>query len=334
MLSLSGYALIFNFVLAPLVIIFALSSAIPRWLSKKEKWQRDFQYLIHGVFIMKITMITTNLAHTIISIEEIIHFEQYVNAEKVMVFAFDSAVLLTLWYTVLFNKSVSSSSFIGAKRLSYHILAILTTVAIGLADAFMHNCESRVYIEFSDREYEARDEGDRSEDFYHDVIRYSLIFVGAFVLIWTRYKLYSSNSGGVIYQTLKAYFKRCDWLIAIVLVDLSMAALFDICCKLGGMTVEHSNAWRDLYFFILLLQIYILVALIKIRHVYHICNEQHTPQKQSEQARLLSGNLERVSPNRGSSVSHSSYNPANRSKIINFFNNLLQPQNILFITER
>ena len=68
-LGLSAYTFIFNFVIIPLVILFALSSAIPRWLSKKEKWHRDFQYLIHGVFLLKLTLLTTNLAHTIVNIE-------------------------------------------------------------------------------------------------------------------------------------------------------------------------------------------------------------------------------------------------------------------------
>lgn len=42
LLKLSAFDLILYTVIAPLVIIFAFFSALPRWISKTEKWYRDF----------------------------------------------------------------------------------------------------------------------------------------------------------------------------------------------------------------------------------------------------------------------------------------------------
>ena len=96
-----------------------------------------------------------------------------------------------IWYTVLFNKSVSSSVFIGSKRLPYHILATITSIAIALGDAIIHDRESRIYVEFSERDYEARNDNSIAEVVIHNILRYCVILMGVFVLIWTRYRLYS-----------------------------------------------------------------------------------------------------------------------------------------------
>ena len=56
------YSSIFNFILIPLIMVFALASAIPLWISKTDKWHRDFQYLIHGVLVLKVLMLTLYFA--------------------------------------------------------------------------------------------------------------------------------------------------------------------------------------------------------------------------------------------------------------------------------
>ena len=143
------------------------------------------------MFILKISVLTANLAHTIVGIEEAFNLEQYIDIEKALVFGFDCSVMQGIWYTVLFNKSVSSSVFIGSKRLPYHILATITSIAIALGDAIIHDRESRIYVEFSERDYEARNDNSIAEVVIHNILRYCVILMGVFVLIWTRYRLYS-----------------------------------------------------------------------------------------------------------------------------------------------
>ena len=143
------------------------------------------------MFILKISVLTANLAHTIVGIEKAFNLEQYIDIEKALVFGFDCAVMQGIWYTVLFNKSVSSSVFIGSKRLPYHILATVTSIVVAVGDALIHDCESRIYVEFSKSDYDARNEKEIDEEMIHNVLRYCLILFGVFVVIWTRYRLYS-----------------------------------------------------------------------------------------------------------------------------------------------
>ena len=124
--------MVFNFILTPLIIVFAIVRSIPLWRSKKEKWSRDFQYLIHGVLLMKIVMLATNLAQVILNFEDHFKLRRYVDFVKVFHFTFDCSILMAMWYAVLFNKSVSSTSFIGPKRLPYHILSISSSIHLNL----------------------------------------------------------------------------------------------------------------------------------------------------------------------------------------------------------
>ena len=131
---------IITVVLTIAIVVFALGSTIPIWTSKKEKWSRDFQYLIHGVLIFKVAMLLANMVDSIL---KILMGEQHdmVDFSKAVVFSYDCSIMMAMWYVVLFCKSVKSSSFVGPKRVPYHIMAIFTSISIAAVDIILNDCQ-------------------------------------------------------------------------------------------------------------------------------------------------------------------------------------------------
>ena len=71
-------------------------------------------------------------------------------------------------------------------------------------------------------------------------------------------------------------------LLGITVIDLISACLYENLFQLGVIqTGSKSNASNKLghlaYFSFVIVEIYILIALIKIRHIYHFCNEHSAP---------------------------------------------------------
>ena len=141
---------------------------------------------------MKIVMLAANLLQAVVNLQGLSKLRPYVDVEKVFHFAFDCSILMAMWYLVLFNKSVSSTSFIGPKRLPYHILSISSSLMVALVDSVMHECEPRIYLESAGRDCQAFGErGDNIVGFYYNVARWAFYGGTIIILAWTRYKLYS-----------------------------------------------------------------------------------------------------------------------------------------------
>ena len=114
--------------------------------------------------------------------------------------------------------------------------------------------------------------------------------------------------------------------MGVTALDLVFALFFDMCCALGGESVQRSTVWHIIYSLTVVGQIYILVALIKIRHIY---NYNHPDEETTKDpGALQSANIER------SDVEKITMSSQDRDRKLSILKNILQPQNIIFIQER
>ena len=183
----SVFWIVFNFVLSPVVVLFCIISVIAWWFSKSEKWSRDFQYLIHAMLISKLGMLVTNLSYQIVQTEHSDLIAEFINVEKVLVFLFDMGVMVSMWYVALFCKSVSNSTFVGPKRIPFHILAVASSVVVASSDSYMHGFESRVYTDYTPEKYSEFDnEAQLNNDPAKILFGYLFISVTSVVIVSAR----------------------------------------------------------------------------------------------------------------------------------------------------
>ena len=95
-------------------------------------------------------------------------------------------------------------------------------------------------------------------------IKFSLLVIVAPLMIWNMNRLRVKHRQGVVYSALKSYFKRYNVLVFIALVDVFSVAFFNLECMYFENLV-HSKAVRATYQVIILFEIYLLIALIKIK---------------------------------------------------------------------
>lgn len=132
---------------------------------------------------------------------------------------------------------------------------------VSFCDSYMyHPAQNRIYVPSRNEEFPSENDVEKGMGSF---LRYCVLIIAGPIIHWTHYKLLKNNRGGVIYKTLKAYFKRCHWLVGICTVDLAFPIIYNI-----SGSQDESMIYRGLYSLMVVLEIYIMVALIKIRDIY------------------------------------------------------------------
>ena len=94
--------------------------------------------------------------------------------------------------------------------------------------------------------------------------KYLLLVVVVPLMIWNWHRLRVKHRDGIVYTVLKSYFKRYNVLVCIALVDVFSVATFNLECMYYEDLVL-SKAVRVTYQIVILFEIYLLIALIKIK---------------------------------------------------------------------